>query len=116
MKIFHKLFGWFFSLVRSISIKVKIFLLFFLPAIGIIAFFSFIFYDTNNYLSANTELTGMIKLSVEVSNVSHQLQIERGRTAGYMADRSIQKFKLMNSVQALMRLLQNLRKFYMKII
>ncbi len=88
MKIFHKLFGWFFSLVRSISIKVKIFLLFFLPAIGIIAFFSFIFYDTNNYLSANTELTGMIKLSVEVSNVSHQLQIERGRTAGYMADRS----------------------------
>ena len=88
MKFFFKMFGWFFALVRNISIKVKIILLVFFPAIGIVAFFSFTFYDTYIYMHANTELTGMIKLSVEVSNVSHQLQIERGRTAGYMADRS----------------------------
>ena len=88
MKFFFKMFGWFFALVRNISIKVKIILLVFFPAIGIVAFFSFTFYDTYIYMHANTELTGMITLSVEVSNVSHQLQIERGRTAGYMADRS----------------------------
>ncbi len=39
-------------------------------------------------MHANTELTGMIQISVEVSKVSHQLQIERGLTAGYMTDRS----------------------------
>ncbi len=87
MKLLKKLFGWFF-IIRNISIKVKIILLVFFPALGIISFFSFTFYDTYNYMHANTELTGMIQISVEVSKVSHQLQIERGLTAGYMTDRS----------------------------
>ena len=87
MKLLKKLFGWFFF-IRNISIKVKIILLVFFPALGIISFFSFTFYDTYNYMHANTELTGMIQISVEVSKVSHQLQIERGLTAGYMTDRS----------------------------
>ena len=87
MKLLKKLFGWFF-IIRNISIKVKIILLVFFPALGIISFFSFTFYDTYNYMHANTELTGMIQISVEVSKVSHQLQIERGLTAGYMTDKS----------------------------
>ena len=87
MKLLKKIFGWFF-IIRNISIKVKIILLVFFPALGIISFFSFTFYDTYNYMHANTELTGMIQISVEVSKVSHQLQIERGLTAGYMTDRS----------------------------
>ena len=88
MKFFKNLFGWFFSLVRNISIKVKIILLVFFPALGIVSFFSFTFYDTYNYMSSNTELTGIINISIEVSNVSHNLQIERGLTAGYMTDKS----------------------------
>ena len=76
MKLLKKIFGWFF-IIRNISIKVKIILLVFFPALGIISFFSFTFYDTYNYMHANTELTGMIQISVEVSKVSHQLQIER---------------------------------------
>ena len=60
MKFFKNLFGWFFSLVRNISIKVKIILLVFFPALGIVSFFSFTFYDTYNYMSSNTELTGII--------------------------------------------------------
>ena len=39
-------------------------------------------------MHANTELTGIIQISIEVSKVSHQLQIERGLTAGYMTDKS----------------------------
>lgn len=89
MKLLKKIFGWFF-IIRNISIKVKIILLVFFPALGIISFFSFTFYDTYNYMHANTELTGMIQISIEVSKVSHQLQIERGLTAGYMTDRSPQ--------------------------
>ncbi len=88
MVIFKKLFGWFFTLVSNISIKVKIGMLVFLPALGIVFFFSLIFYDTYHRMHANTELTGMIDISVEVSQVSHQLQIERGLTAGYVTDRS----------------------------
>ncbi len=84
MKLLKNIFG----LIRNISIKVKIGLLVFLPALGIIVFFSFTFYDTYKYLHANTELTGMINISIEVSKVSHQLQIERGLTAGYMTDKS----------------------------
>lgn len=87
MKLLKKLFGWFF-IIRNVSIKVKIILLVFFPALGIIFFFSFTFYNTYNYLHANTELTGMIQISIEVSKVSHQLQIERGLTAGYMTDKS----------------------------
>lgn len=88
MKFFSKIFGWFFALVRNISIKIKIILLVFFPALGIISFFSFTFYDTYTYMHANTELIGMIDLSVYVSNVSHQLQLERGLSAGYVTDRS----------------------------
>lgn len=88
MKFFFKMFGWFFALVRNISIKVKIILLVFFPAIGIVAFFSFTFYDTYTYMYANTELTDMINLSVDVSYLSHQLQLERGLSAGYVTDRS----------------------------
>lgn len=87
MKLFKKLFGWL-SFIQNISIKVKIILLVFFPALGIIAFFSFTFYDTYKYMHANTELTGIIQISIEVSKVSHQLQIERGLTAGYMTDKS----------------------------
>ena len=70
MKFFRKMFGWFFTLVRNISIKVKIILLVFFPAIGIVAFFSFTFYDTYTYMHANTELKDMIDLSVNVSFLS----------------------------------------------
>ena len=88
MKFFRKMFGWFFTLVRNISIKVKIILLVFFPAIGIVVFFSFTFYDTYTYMHANTELKDMIDLSVNVSFLSHQLQLERGLSAGYVTDRS----------------------------
>ncbi len=88
MKFVSKLFNWFFSLVRNLSIKLKIILLVFFPALGIISFFAFTFYDTYDYMHANTELTGMIDLSVNVSEVTHQLQLERGLSAGYVTDRS----------------------------
>ncbi len=97
MKFFNKIFGWFFSIVRNISIKIKVTLLVFLPALGIISFFSFLLYDTYVYMSENRELTGMINLSVDVSYLSHQLQLERGLSAGYVTDKSEQsKIKILN--------------------
>ncbi len=87
MKLLNLLFGWVFTIVRSISIKVKIVLLVFFPAVGIIAFFSLVFYDTYDYLVFNKNMTSIINISNKVSLVAHNLQIERGMSAGYMTDR-----------------------------
>ncbi len=87
MKLLNLLFGWVFTIVRSISIKVKIVLLVFFPAVGIIAFFSLVFYDTYDYLVFNKNMTSIINISNKVSLVAHNLQIERGMSAGYMTDK-----------------------------
>ena len=88
MKGLGKIFNWLFSLLNNISIKIKILLLVFFPAIGIIVFFTFSFQDIYRQLEADKNLTGMINISIEISRVAHQLQIERGLTAGYMTDKS----------------------------
>lgn len=101
MKLFNLLFGWMFAIVRNISIKIKIILLVFFPAMGIVAFFSLVFYDTYDYLRFNKNMINVVKITNKVSYVTHYLQIERGMSAGYMTDRLAETKNSLNKQRSL---------------
>ena len=81
-------FRWISTILKNISIKLKILVLVIVPALGIIAFFLLALADTYTYLRTNTDLTGMIDISKNISKLTHELQKERGMTAGYLTDKS----------------------------
>lgn len=79
---------WISTILKNISIKLKILVLVIVPALGIVAFFLLALADTYSFLKSNTELTGMIDISKNISMLTHELQKERGMTAGYLTDKN----------------------------
>ncbi len=68
----------------NLTIKTKLLILSLVPAVVIILYSGFIF--KNNYIKYNEErsLEQAVNLSVKLSSVVHEVQKERGRTAGFL--------------------------------
>ncbi|MDE7170218.1 MAG: methyl-accepting chemotaxis protein [Mucispirillum sp.] len=89
MFIFKKLLDIMFTIMRSVSIKLKILFLFLMPSVGIILFFANSAYDTFMTLRQSENLTGIVNISNNISLVVHELQKERGMTAGYVTKKDV---------------------------
>lgn len=81
-----------FSLLRHFSIKVQLLLLVSIPVIALICFVIFQLSSTMTYISQTEILKEQIQISDKLSLLVHELQKERGMSAGFMASKG-NKFK-----------------------
>ncbi len=70
--------------LNSMSIKLKLLILTVVPTVVILALSFFELKNSFNQYSKNLNLQECVNLSVKISNLVHELQKERGRTAGFL--------------------------------
>lgn len=85
------------SLFRHLSIKTQIFALVAIPIIALICFVFVQFSQTLNAISSAETLKEQIRISEQLSALVHEMQKERGMSAGFLASRGK---KFANELQA----------------
>jgi len=80
------------SFLSNISIKVKLFVLFFVPSLALMYQVTMSSIDANNQISENQRLQRYITVAVGISEFVHESQKERGITAVFVGSKG-KKFK-----------------------
>lgn len=80
------------SFLSNISIKVKLFVLFFVPSLALIYQVTINSIDANNQISENQRLQRYITVAVGISEFVHESQKERGLTAVFVGSKG-EKFR-----------------------
>ena len=75
------------GLINNLSIKLKLLILSLVPIIVILVLSFMELKSSFNQYMQNLSLRDSVKLSVKISNLVHELQKERGRTAGFLGSR-----------------------------
>ena len=75
------------NFVNNLSIKLKLLILTFIPVVVILALSFLELKSSFNQYTQNVSLKDSVKLSVKISNLVHELQKERGRTAGFLGSK-----------------------------
>ena len=79
--------------LSNMTIKMKVFILSVIPVIAILIYTSIFLYDHYKSYSESQIIENSVNLATKISAVVHELQKERGRTAGYLGSGG-KKFKI----------------------
>ena len=74
-------------MLKNLSIKVKLFIMLTLPLLGLIAYGSLETYNSWEVLAEIEKIEQFTELTVKTSALVHELQKERGLTAGFLSSR-----------------------------
>ena len=72
---------------KNMKIKSKLFILFILPAFALIVQITSSLLDKSELVQESTKLTAGVELATSMSTLVHELQKERGATAGYLGSK-----------------------------
>ncbi|WP_345993828.1 methyl-accepting chemotaxis protein [Sulfurimonas sp. HSL-1716] len=75
------------GLLKYFSIRGKLFLLFAIPAIALLAQIALVLVEKAHVVSESDVLKKALTVSVDVSGLVHEMQKERGMSAGYLASK-----------------------------
>lgn len=73
--------------LSNISIKFKIFILFFIPSLALLYQVTQITIANNNTINEYMTVQKYVTLSINISSFTHEIQKERGMTAGYLSSK-----------------------------
>lgn len=73
--------------LSNISIKLKIFILFFIPSLALLYQVSQTTITNNNAINEADTVKQYVSLSIKISSFVHEVQKERGMTAGYISSK-----------------------------
>ena len=76
-------------LLSNISIRAKLFLIFIIPTIALVFFIAQAVIDKASVLAESKVLKTGLELSVKISSLVHEIQKERGATAGFLGSKGM---------------------------
>ena len=76
-------------LLSNISIRAKLFLIFIIPTIALVFFIAQAVIDKASVLDESKVLKTGLELSVKISSLVHEIQKERGATAGFLGSKGM---------------------------
>ena len=75
------------SMLNQLSIKVKLFLIFIIPTIALLYFILVSVIDKTKVVNSSLQLNISLNITTKISSLVHELQKERGTTAGFISSK-----------------------------